>query len=117
MQMWYDDEEDYSRLRVFGCVSYAHTRPDKLSARALNCIFMGYPGVKSYKMWCLVEKQGKVVISWDVSINDEVFSFKRPGNLDTRECSISRVKVELEVDRSIGDKPYQNDDLDTGSHH
>jgi len=39
--------EDYSNLKVFGALAFAHVRQDKLDARVVKCIFIGYPeGVK-----------------------------------------------------------------------
>lgn len=47
IEMWSGKLVEYSNLRVFGCMAYAHIWQDKLAARALKCIFIGYPdGVK-----------------------------------------------------------------------
>lgn len=52
--MWSEQPANYSNLRVFGCMAYAHIRQDKLAARAIKCIFIGYPdGVKGFKVWNL----------------------------------------------------------------
>jgi len=43
---------DYSQLRVFGCIAYAHVDNGKLEPRVVKCIFIGYQhGVKGYKLW------------------------------------------------------------------
>lgn len=53
-EMWTGRPADYSSLRIFGIIAYAHLKQDKLSPRALRCVFIGYPeGVKGYKLWCL----------------------------------------------------------------
>lgn len=54
MEQWYGFQVDYNNLRIFGCVSYAHTRQGILEARAKKFIFIGYPPiVKGYKPWCI----------------------------------------------------------------
>lgn len=57
MELWSGTSSDYSSLRVFNCLEYAHSRQDKLEARILRCIFIGYPeGVKWYKVWNVESK-------------------------------------------------------------
>lgn len=41
MEMWSGKAADYSNLRIFGCLAYAHIKQDKLEARALKCTFIG----------------------------------------------------------------------------
>ena len=51
-EVWNGVPPDYSHVRVFGCVAYAHISQEKLEPRAKKCMFMGYPsGVKGYKLW------------------------------------------------------------------
>nr|XP_012570563.1 uncharacterized protein LOC105851982 [Cicer arietinum] len=43
---------DYSNLKVFGSLAFAHTKQDKLDPRAIKCVFIGYPKeIKGYKLW------------------------------------------------------------------
>lgn len=57
MESWSGKPSDYKWLKVFGCLAYAHIKQDKLDARALRCIFIGYPeGTKGYKVWNLETK-------------------------------------------------------------
>ena len=51
MEAWSGEPPDYSRLKVFGSLAYAHVKQGKLDARAVKCVFIGYPeGVKGYKL-------------------------------------------------------------------
>ena len=67
-EVWKGNEIDYSRLRVFECLAYAHISGDerlKLDAKSIQCTFLGYhKGVKGFKLWD--PKANKVVISRDV---------------------------------------------------
>jgi len=54
MEVWSGKPADYSSLKVFGALAYAHIKQDKLEPRALICVFIGFPeGVKGYKLWKL----------------------------------------------------------------
>ena len=60
MEVWSGKPADYSNLRVFGSVAYAHTNQGKLEARAVKCIFLGYPeGTKGYKLWRMDKGEGR----------------------------------------------------------
>ena len=51
IELWPGRVADYSKLRIFGCVAYAHVKQGKLEPRALRCRFLGYPdGVKGYRL-------------------------------------------------------------------
>ena len=44
-EVWTSNEVDYSRLRVFGCLAYAHIareKRSKLDAKSRQCNFLGY---------------------------------------------------------------------------
>ena len=72
-EVWTGNEVDYSRLRVFGCPTYAHIGRDerpKFDAKSSHCIFVGYQkGVKGFKLWD--PKVNKVVISRDVIFDEK----------------------------------------------
>ena len=72
-EVWTGSEVDYSRLKVFGCSTYAHIARDersKLDAKSRQCIFLGcQKGVKGFKLWDL--KENKLVISKDVIFDEK----------------------------------------------
>ena len=43
-EVWCGVLPDYSNLKVFGCMAYAHISQGKLEPRAKRCMFVGYPG-------------------------------------------------------------------------
>ena len=66
---WHGYRFDIKRLKIFGCVAYAHiphtTRRDKLQSRAVKCMFVGYPLDHSgYRLLNIVNRH--VVNSKDV---------------------------------------------------
>ena len=71
IELWSGRVADYSKLRIFGCMAYAHVKQGKLEPMALKCRFLGYPdGVKGYRMWCIDFKPPKCIISRDVTFNE-----------------------------------------------
>ena len=69
---------DYSVLRNFGCAAYAHIKQNKLEPRAKKCVMLGYQdGVKAYRLWTLERGDQKIVISRDVSFNEDEMPFKK----------------------------------------
>ncbi|KAL2621793.1 hypothetical protein R1flu_001998 [Riccia fluitans] len=71
-ELWHKWVPDYSRLRVFGCIAYAHTPREnrtKLDPKAKKCYFLGYQqGVKGYRLWDPVDC--KLIVNRDVSFNE-----------------------------------------------
>ena len=61
-EVWSGHPSNLDKLRVFGCVAYAHIRQDKVKPRALKCMFMGYPeGVKTYRLWFLESGHKRII--------------------------------------------------------
>ncbi|WVY90035.1 hypothetical protein V8G54_035549 [Vigna mungo] len=93
MEVWSGRPADYSHLRVFGSLAFAHVRGDKLDSRAARCIFLGYAdGVKGYRLWRL-DSPSKLIISRDV-IFDETRMAMHPEN------SGSEKKILVEVEHT-----------------
>ncbi|KAD5962030.1 hypothetical protein E3N88_13503 [Mikania micrantha] len=71
MEVWSGKKSDYSHLRVFGSLAYAHVSQGKLEPRAQKCVFLGYPeGIKGYRLWRL--ENPKAIISRDVVFKEDV---------------------------------------------
>lgn len=50
-EVWSGHPPNLNRLKVFGCVAYAHIRQDKLEPRVVKCLFLGYlKGVKGIRV-------------------------------------------------------------------
>ena len=64
--------------RVFGCVSYVHSHhlsPDKLSVKALKCVFVGYSNTqKGYKFYHPLTR--RVIITKDIIFNEHCFYYQ-----------------------------------------
>nr|KYP63308.1 Retrovirus-related Pol polyprotein from transposon TNT 1-94 [Cajanus cajan] len=98
-EVWSGRKVDYSELRVFGCIAYAHIKQDKLEPRALKFIFIGYPeGVKGYRLWCLEPGYKKCLISRDVVFNEiEMANLVKPSKVEIHEKSQDQtIKIEVE---------------------
>ncbi|KAG8486155.1 hypothetical protein CXB51_019539 [Gossypium anomalum] len=68
-EVWSGNPANYSDLKIFGCLAYAHVDNGKLEMRSIKCVFLGYKaGVKGYKLWC--PENRKVVISRDVVFDE-----------------------------------------------
>lgn len=54
VDLWSGKHANYCKLRIFGCLAYAHAKKGMLESRALNYRFLDYPdGVKHYGLWCV----------------------------------------------------------------
>ena len=97
MEMWNGKPADYSNLKVFGSLAFAHIKQDKLDARAIKCIFLGYPkGVKGYRLWRMEPGGGsRVIISRDVTFDE-----KRMGMKDD-VAEVTTPEPEESVEREV----------------
>ncbi|KAK9078793.1 hypothetical protein SSX86_002851 [Deinandra increscens subsp. villosa] len=107
MEMWTGAKQDYSTLRVFGTVAYAHVKEGKLDPRAQKCIFLGYPeGVKGYKLWRLEGNGPRVILSRDVIFQEKVYYKDTIGKKDIeiedkgQQDETGQVEVEMSGNKS-----------------
>ncbi|KAK2447548.1 secreted RxLR effector protein [Trifolium repens] len=108
MEVWSGRPADYSNLKVFGALAYAHVRQDKLDAKAVKCVFIGYPeGVKGYKLWKMEPGGSKFIISRDVTF-DETRMGMKCKDLETRpETGVERIQLEVEPPTDEGEEENQ----------
>lgn len=67
---------DYSHLKTFGCVAYAHQVDSKFDSRSLKCVFLSYgEWVKGYRLWLKEGKGFKVIIGKSIVFNEDVFPY------------------------------------------
>jgi hypothetical protein len=73
----FQEQPNYSFLRVFGCACWPNVRPynkHKIEFQSKQCVFIGYCNLhKGYK--CLDISIGRVYISRDVVFDENVFPF------------------------------------------
>jgi cytochrome b involved in lipid metabolism len=81
MFMWNNKVADVSKLRVFGCLAYAHIdtkkKLPKLSATAVPCVYIGHPtDGEGYKLWNWLTD--KIIICRSVEFFEGQSGFKVP---------------------------------------
>lgn len=72
-QIWSGSMPNYFYLKTFWCATYACHSDSKLDPRSQKCIFLGYRGVKGYKLWLRDIKGYKVIISRSMIFNRDDF--------------------------------------------
>lgn len=81
-EVWSRYPPNIDRLKVFGCLAYAHIRKDKVEPRALRCTFLEYSeGVKVYRLWCLEPGHKRCIIHRDVVFNEAEMAFKKTDDI------------------------------------
>src|SRR3954463_402737 len=81
-EVWSGYPPNLDKVRVIGCVAYAHIRQDKVELRAQRCMFMGYPkGVKAYRLWFLEPGHRRCITSRDVVFNEVKMTFKKTDDV------------------------------------
>lgn len=82
----YGIHPDYSRMRIFGCLCYAHVDSslrNTFAAHSIPCIFVGYSAdQEGYR--CLNPENGKILISRHVTFDETRFFFTQ-SMADRRE--------------------------------
>ena len=88
MEAWSGEPPDYSELKVFGSLAFAHVKQGKLDARAVKCVFIGYPeGVKGYKLWKLELGETRCIISRDVTFDESKMAMLSKEQKDNNSSS------------------------------
>lgn len=117
---------DYSRLKVLGCLCYSTIKTsDKLASSALRCVFIGYPyAQKAYKLYDL--DNHKVIISRDVSFQENIFPFKQSSvspvsspsvqlDFSTESSYIPSFSINHNADNNVTDNVVDDDSLHQSS--
>ncbi|KAL2251745.1 UNVERIFIED_CONTAM: Retrovirus-related Pol polyprotein from transposon TNT 1-94 [Sesamum indicum] len=101
---WNGRIPDLSALRVFGCAAFVHQSVDKLEPRAIKCVFIGYPmGVKGYRLWVRSKPGFKVLISRDVTFNEN----EMPCLEKTQ--TLEKEKTFNKVENNLGDNQQEGE--------
>lgn len=108
MELWNGSPVEYSHLRLFGCLAYAHVNQDKLNPRALRCIFIGYlDGVKWYKVWNLEPSGPRFFNSRDISFDASKMGFGMKGDYSAMD-KMNDLETQIEVETATDS--LQNED-------
>ncbi|KAL2233631.1 UNVERIFIED_CONTAM: Retrovirus-related Pol polyprotein from transposon TNT 1-94 [Sesamum indicum] len=93
--MWNGRIPDLSALRVFGCAAFVLQDSDKLDPKSLKCVFIGYPeGIKGYRLWIRSQPGFKVLISRNVTFNEnEMPCLAKTKPIET-ESTFNKVNLE-----------------------
>ncbi|GAB2275344.1 hypothetical protein Dimus_039125 [Dionaea muscipula] len=76
-EIWSGRQPTLNHLRTFGCLAYAHRSEGKLEPRAVKCVFLGYQeGTKGYRLWERSSGGVKILVSRDVTFNENEFPCK-----------------------------------------
>ncbi|KAH9697414.1 hypothetical protein KPL71_023600 [Citrus sinensis] len=104
-ELWSGKPPDLSNLRIFGCPAYAHIKQGKLEPRAVKGYFLGYPeGIKGYKIWILNGKPSRILISKDVTFDEEqMLQSKVETDIEAAETEEAE-SAEQKVEHSDGCK-------------
>ncbi|KAK2454519.1 hypothetical protein QL285_002067 [Trifolium repens] len=108
MEVWSGRPADYSNLKVFGALAFAHVKQDKLDARAVKCVFIGYPeGVKGYKLWKMEPGGSKFIISRDVTFDETRMGVKCKDLEERPETGVEKFQLEVEPSTDEGEEENQ----------
>lgn len=98
-EKWSGKPVDYSKIKVFGCTTYAHINQGNLAPRALKELFIGYP--ERALIWCTNLSIPKCIINRDVVFNKEVVLNKNQSTGDTGLNDKTDDNVQFEVEQPI----------------
>ena len=118
MEAWSGEPPDYSKLKVFGSLAFAHVKQGKLDARVVKCVFISYPeGVKGYKLWKLESGETRCIISRDVTFDESrmaMLSKKQKDNNSSNENTNFEVEHSVISDHGSGDTIDHTDQGEVG---
>ena len=104
-ETWSGRKPDVSKLKVFGCIAYAHV-PDaqrqKLDQKAVKLYFVGY-SIQSKGYRLLDEKTSQVYTRRDVIFNEKDFGKEKPAQSEDSETL--EVHSEPDIESEKQDKP------------
>ncbi len=99
-ERWWNVKPDVSKLKVFGCIAYAHIpreKRKKLDKKTTKCIFVGYPeNSKGYKLYDPTKREmfrSRDVIFDEYKVYDDFRSDDEPEEL------LPSTWVEAEIER------------------
>lgn len=89
--MLFGREPNYSELKVFGCLCFAHNhkaKKDKFAPRGQKCVFVGYSNTKKgWKLYDLLT--GEYFVSRDVQFVENEFPFTKSNPSITQPSTTS----------------------------
>ena len=90
--------------KVFGCECYVHLYPNqmnKLSTRALKCVFVGYSNTqKGYK--CHFPTDKRILVSKDVTFHERnMFYRKNHGELENQDGELRLVSPARDKEQNL----------------
>ena len=93
---------DYSILKIFGCLIYAHINDNKFEKNVQKYIFFDYQSeMKDHKLWCVEPSSQKFIISGDVILDENtIFQSRNESVTINKDHGIVK-QVELEVKPSV----------------
>ena len=107
MEVWSGRPADYSNLKVFGALTFAHIKQDKLDTRDVKCIFIGYPeGVKGYKLWKMEPGGSKFIISRDVTFDETCMRMNSKDLETSSETGVQ--KIQFKVERTTDERERED---------
>lgn len=106
-EMWFGFKPDLSKLKVFGCVAYAHVNKEhttKLDMRSRALVMVGY-APNGFRLWD--ETNRNIVISRDVKFDEFTFYFDKDEELKHNDLPSVEVYHEIPIEPEVNTSPNQ----------
>lgn len=72
-EVWYSSLADYSKLKVFSCLTYIDVKKDTFRMRMRKYIFLGYAyRVKRYQLQSVDPRSAKFITSRDLTFDESI---------------------------------------------